>query len=134
MNEIIDDYNENNLYGVWMGMDFNIQTPGEIEYFMEVKKHHQAVKNVAHGGSIAGMMDGVLGVAAFSAVQDVGEHVATVEFKINYLNPALVGDKLIGKGKVVRKGKKLLVVEGIISNENGIVAIATGTFSTYKRK
>jgi len=134
MTEIIKEYNENNLFGNWMEMDFDIKNPGEIEYHMEVKKHHQAVKNVAHGGSIAAMMDGVLGVAAFSAVSEEGKHVATVEFKINFLNPALVGDKLSGKGKVIRKGKKLLVVEGEIANENGVIAIATGTFTSYKRK
>lgn len=134
MTEIIEDYNKNNHFGVWMEMNFNVLNPGEIEYHMEVKKHHQAIENVAHGGSIAAMMDGVLGVAAFSAVAPEGKHVATVEFKINYLNPAIVGDKLIGKGKVIRKGNKLLVVEGEICNDTKVIAIATGTFTSYKRK
>ncbi|MBD81645.1 MAG: hypothetical protein CL840_22185 [Crocinitomicaceae bacterium] len=131
MEDIIADYNKNNLFGIWMEMDFQIDSPGEITYKMEVKKHHQAVENVAHGGMIAGMMDGVIGVAALSSVASEGKRVSTVEFKINYLNPVLVGDKLTGRGKVLRKGKRLVVSSGEISNEKGIVATALGTFMAY---
>ena len=134
MTEIIEDYNENNLYGKWMDMDFEVLSPGQIAYKMTVKKHHQAVSNIAHGGVLAGMMDGVIGAAALSAVASDGKRVATVEFKINYLSPAFVGDNLIGNGNVIRKGKKLLIVQGEISNKKGVVAVATGTFTSYAIK
>ena len=53
---------------------------------------------------------------------------------INYLSPAFVGDDLIGNGNVIRKGKKLLIVQGEISNKKGVVAVATGTFTSYAIK
>ena len=45
-----------------------------------------------------------------------------------------MGDDLIGNGNVIRKGKKLLIVQGEISNKKGVVAVATGTFTSYAIK
>ena len=66
-------------------MDYKVIKPGYIEYKMEVKEAHLATRTAMHGGAMSGFMDGVMGVAALSAVESEEKAVSTIEFKINYL-------------------------------------------------
>jgi uncharacterized protein (TIGR00369 family) len=135
MKEMIEKYRQMNHFGRHMSMDFHINEPGNVEYAMVVDEQHMATLNAAHGGAIAGMMDGILGVAALSAVAEDGKLVATIEFKISFFAPAGLNDILIGNGKVLKKGKKIVFTEGEIRNqEDVLIAKASGTFSAYEPK
>jgi len=113
-------------------MDYKVITPGHIEYDMEVNESHLATRTAMHGGAMSGFMDGVMGVAALSAVEADNKAVSTIEFKINYLSGVFLGDKLKGVGLVLRKGNRILLAEGKIYNQNNeLVATATGTFNAY---
>ena len=91
-----------------------------------------ATPTTIHGGMIAAMMDAVIGVAGLSAVAQEGKLVSTVEFKISYYNPALLGDTLTGKGKVEKKGNRIIYASGEIYNQNNkIIAKALGTLNAY---
>ena len=131
---IIEEYITNNHFGTMLGMDFKIIEPGIVHYYLTINKEHLATPKAAHGGVIAAMMDGVLGVAALSKVADENKVVSTVEFKINYLAPALINDQLLGIGKVEQQGKRIIITTGdiICTNRNNIIiAKAMGTFNTY---
>jgi uncharacterized protein (TIGR00369 family) len=131
-NNLIELYNSTNHFGRFMDMDYTIVKPGEVDYKLKIKENLLATKEAAHGGALAAFMDAILGVASLSAVADEGKLVATIEFKINYLKPALLGDSLIGKGKVLQKGKRILITEGEIFNQkNELIAKAIGTFTSY---
>ena len=65
---IIEQYIAHNNFGKILGMDFKIIEPGTVHYFMTIKEEHLATPKAAHGGVIAALMDGVLGVAALSNV------------------------------------------------------------------
>jgi uncharacterized protein (TIGR00369 family) len=126
-------YAQTNQFGKLMGAEL-INTSAEgIEYRLIIDEKHLATPTTAHGGVISALMDGVLGVAALYVSSEDGNLVSTVEFKINYLQPVLKGDILIGKGKVISAGKRLIIAQGEISCENSgkKVAIATGTFNAY---
>lgn len=115
-------------------MDFKVISPGVVHYTMKITEQHLATSIAAHGGVIAALMDGVLGVAALSAVEKDNLAVSTIEFKINYLAPALLHDVLLGIGKVEQQGKRLIVTSGdiVCTNRNNIVvAKAMGTFNSY---
>jgi uncharacterized protein (TIGR00369 family) len=132
-NNLIELYNSTNHFGRFMDMDYTIVKPGEVDYKLKIKENLLATKEAAHGGALAAFMDAILGVASLSAVADEGKLVATIEFKINYLKPALLGDSLIGKGKVLQKGKRILITEGEIFNQkNELIAKAIGTFTSYQ--
>ena len=125
---ILEDYNAGNQFGKENNLRLNVVSAGHIEYEMTVEEKHFALPEVMHGGAIAGLMDAVLSVAAFSAVAPENKHVATVEFKINYLKTVSVPGKLKGTGKVVKKGKRVLVCKGeIVDGRGDMVAIGTGT-------
>lgn len=130
--DLIERYNSMNHFGRFMQMDYTILCPGVVEYKLTVSENLLATKHAAHGGALAAFMDAILGVASLSAVADEGKLVATIEFKINYLKPALMGDVLFGKGKVLQKGKRILITEGEIYNQkNELIAKSIGTFTSY---
>jgi len=113
-------------------MKLTIIKPGEISYKMEIVPKHLATPTTIHGGMIAAMMDAVIGVAGLSAVAQEGKLVSTVEFKISYYNPAVLGDTLTGKGKVEKKGNRIIYASGEIYNQNNkIIAKALGTLNAY---
>jgi len=129
---ILEIYNKYNNFGRFFDMHYKVIEAGHIEYYMEVKEDLIATKNAMHGGALSAFMDGVAGIAALSAVVDEGRLVSTIEFKINYLQPVYLGDKLKGIGKVLRKGKRVIFSEGKIYNQNNeLIATASGTFNSY---
>jgi len=132
MEKLIEIYNQVNHFGRENNMILTVVKPGEIIYEMEIKDKHLATVATAHGGVIAAMMDGVLGVAALSLVAQDRKLVSTVEFKLNYFKPAYLGDVLKGHGKVDFSGRRILSCSGEIYNQKGdLVAKAMGTFNAY---
>jgi uncharacterized protein (TIGR00369 family) len=130
---LIKTYQQTNEFGKLYGMELEKFEADEILYRLEVKKEHLATPTTAHGGLVAGYMDGVLGLAALYASSENACLVSTVEFKINYLKPVRLGDILIGRGIIISSGKRIIITQGEIINQatQEKVAIGTGTFNAY---
>ena len=131
MSKVIEDYIKNNQFGKHLDMEFKILAPGHIEYYLSTKKNLEAIEGMTHGGAIAGFMDGILGMAALSEVENENKLVATIEFKINYMKPVFTNEQLTGTGKVLQRGKSTLVVEGKIMCGDELKVCALGTFKAY---
>jgi uncharacterized protein (TIGR00369 family) len=130
--EILKLYNEMNHFGRKLNMHFEVVRPGEVTYYLEITEDLLATKVAAHGGALSAFMDAVLGVAALSASGEEGKLVSTIEFKITYLHPAFLGDKLKGIGKVIKQGKRMIFSEGEVFNQkNELIVKGTGTFIAY---
>jgi uncharacterized protein (TIGR00369 family) len=133
-NKLLDKYIHQNHFGKLIGMHFEIVTEGEINYFLKITTDHLATPQAAHGGAISALADAALGVCGLSAVYKEHKVVSTVEYKINYLSPALLNDELTANAKVIQQGKRLLIIECSIvaSNRNDqLIAKAIGTFNAY---
>jgi uncharacterized protein (TIGR00369 family) len=121
-----------NKYDLDNGLHFHIDGPGSITYKMIVLEKHLSSPDTAHGASLAGMMDCVLGLSALSESITHDHLTSTVEFKINFVRPAKLGEELTGKGIVIHKGKSLIISSGEIKNQKGeLVAVGQGTFNSY---
>lgn len=84
-----------------------------------------------HGGVIASVMDSAIAIAVNQQL-DPGEGASTVELKINYLS-SISGGTLWGEGKVIKKGRNIVVAQGEIKNDAGkILAFGTATFMVKK--
>lgn len=132
--KIIEQYNEHNKFGNKIGMHFEIIEPGLVNYYLTINENHLATPLAAHGGVISALMDGLLGVTALSSVEIEKKVVSTIEFKINFLAPALLNDTLKGIGKIEQKGNRLIIATGDIfclNRNNILIAKAMGTFNTY---
>lgn len=90
---------------------------GEIEvalpYRPEVTQQHGFV----HGGVVGMIADVACGYAALSLMPE-GAAVLTAEYKINLMAPAK-GERLVAIGRVVRRGRKLMVCLGEVFAEEG---------------
>jgi uncharacterized protein (TIGR00369 family) len=130
--DILSIYNQHNAFGRHLDMQYEIISPGLVHYHLKVTKDLLATKNAAHGGAIAGFMDAIVGVAALSKAIEDEKIVSTIEFKINYLAPALLGDELLGIGEVIQKGNRIIVSKGEIFNQNKqLIATCIATLNAY---
>jgi acyl-CoA thioesterase len=99
---------------------------------MTIRPKHLATPKAAHGGLIAGFLDAVVGVGALSAVCEEGMIVSTVEMKVSYFEPILLGDHITGFSKMMKRGKRILFMEGEVFNQHGVlVAKAYATLNAY---
>lgn len=131
---LIEKYIENNHFGRLICMDFTIIAEGHVEYHLKISNNHLATPNAAHGGLISSLVDAALGISGLSAVFKENKVVSTVEYKINFLNPALLHDELNAVAKVEQKGKRLLIIccdVFALNRNNTLIAKAIGTFNCY---
>lgn len=121
-----------NKYDIDNGLTFEIHSPGSITYRMTILEKHLSSPNISHGASVAGFMDCVLGLSALSEAITQDQLTSTVEFKINFIRPAKLGEELTGKGLVIHRGKSLIISSGEVRNQLGeLIAVGQGTFNTY---
>jgi len=129
---IVRGYIAANRFGELLEMKFDIEAPGQIAYTMPVTEKHLATPIAVHGGATAALMDATMGVCALSQVIAENKVVSTIEMKISFLAPGQLGDLLTGTAKIIKTGRRILFVEGLIVNQNGKkIAVATGTFNAY---
>lgn len=80
-----------------------------------------------HGGPIAAVIDTV---GDFALAYLVGKPLPTVNFRVDYLRPAIDTD-LIAVAKVRRNGKSVGIADVDVFNEAGVLlAIGRATYST----
>src|SRR5690554_3995615 len=130
--KVLNMYKASNNFGAFLEMDLEVKEDGEVKYTIEIKDKHLATPIAAHGGVIAALIDGTLGVAALTIAGKNQNVVSTVELQVNYLKPVRMGDHLVSIGKVISAGKRLLYVEASVINQDDVlVAKASGTFNAY---
>ena len=80
-----------------------------------------------HGGPIAAVIDTV---GDYALVMLLGRPLPTVNFRVDYLRPA-IGTALIVTAKVRRNGRLVGVVDVDVENEAGqLVAVGRATYAT----
>jgi uncharacterized protein (TIGR00369 family) len=88
---------------------------GYLESRLKILTRHRQQDHYIHAGVIATMADHTAGYAAFSLVPDE-YRILTIEFKINFLEPAY-GRTLICKSKILREGGQILVGESEVFDQ-----------------
>lgn len=126
-----ENYQQINTFMRENGIKHTIHQPGKTTSTMCILEKHLSSPGVAHGGSLAGFMDSSLGFCALTAAIPDGNLVSTVEFKLNYFKPLLLGDKLVSKNKVIRKGKTIIVSITEVYRGEEMVSHGQGTFYVY---
>ena len=86
---------------------------------------HLNPHGTVHGGLLATMLDVAMGEAVAEAG---GERPVTVALTVTYLEPGRAG-RLEATARVRKRGKRLLIVEGEVTQDGDVLADALGTFS-----
>ena len=129
---LIKKYIELNRFGQLLGMQFEILKEGMIEYRMKITEDHLATPHAVHGGSLAALLDATVGVGALSAVCLDNKVVSTVEMKTTFFGPAFLGDELIARSELLKKGNRILFMEAVVCNQrNELIAKASSTLNAY---
>jgi uncharacterized protein (TIGR00369 family) len=118
-----DDFARNGFMA-FIGATIDVPAAGQcvirVEYKPELTQQH----GYFHGAMSGAVADVACGYAALS-VQPPGTSVLAVEYSIHFLEPAL-GDALIGRATVIRKGKRLITCRCDILVERDGVEMLTG--------
>ncbi|MCZ7676413.1 MAG: PaaI family thioesterase [Roseovarius sp.] len=103
--------------------------PGEVEIAAPILESSRQQHGFAHAGLTFAIGDSAAGYAALSTMPEDCE-VLTAEMKINLLAPG-GGDGLIARGRVIRPGRRLVVVQAdVFALRDGAethIALLTGT-------
>lgn len=103
-------------------IDVGVATLG-FEVKAELKQNH----GVVHGGAIASLIDSATAFAIISLLPP-DEHATTVDLTISYLRPLTAG-RAHATAKVLRSGKRLIVVSAELLDDDG--TLAATALSTY---
>jgi uncharacterized protein (TIGR00369 family) len=103
-----------------LGIDVERVGDGHAVFFMDVKAKHKQIHGVVHGGILAALADTTAAIAAYTTLPK-GSEIATVELKINYLEPVPSG-RIKAEARVLRTGRNFVVTECEIFKENGSMA------------
>lgn len=86
---------------------------------------------VAHGGVVGTLVDAAIGAAVAHAISSDRPNVATLEFKVNFHQPARLGDVLTATAELLHHGRQTFVGSARVTNQRGLL-VGSGT-ATYVR-
>jgi uncharacterized protein (TIGR00369 family) len=92
------------------GAELTRVAPGEVEIAMDFREDLTQQHGFLHAGIVATLLDSACGYAAYTLMSPQDDVVA-VEFKTNFLRPAL-GKRLRVLGRVIRSGRSLTACSG----------------------
>jgi uncharacterized protein (TIGR00369 family) len=118
-------------FGQALGYELEEIQEGHARTSLKVTEMHLSPAGVAHGGVISALVDFSMGAALFTTLTP-GERCSTIEFKINYLSPVSLHEKIYCDGKVKFRGRSHAVIEcHVFRDEGKDVAVALGTYNIY---
>ncbi len=109
------------------GFALRLAKSGRVVMAMKVEARHKQIHDVVHGGVLAALADTAGGLASYM-VAPRGSRVATVEMKINYLEPGRNGT-VVADARGRRGGRNLAVRECDLREGKKLVGKALMTFS-----
>ena len=112
------------------GLELKQINETQYEFIVEVKEMHLNTGNIAHGGFLSTIADTGMGTAAHRVAGD--RRCVTINLDMKFISAGLLGDKLKGKVKILKKTNTLIFISCEISNSSDIVTSASGTWKILK--
>ena len=106
-------------------LEIEPQSDGTSVVAVDAVDEHLNPNGAVHGGLLATMIDVAMGTAVATTG---GQSPVTVSLAVTYLEPGRPG-RLEARARVLKRGKRLMVVEAEVVQEGDVVADALGTFS-----
>jgi acyl-CoA thioesterase len=102
------------------GFELQAAGGGRATIGMKVRSYHIQLHNVVHGGILCALADTTGAIAAYTSLPQ-GTHLATIELKINFLEP-VSGGTVVAQAKVLRRGRNFVVSDCDIFNPGKVLA------------
>ncbi len=117
-----------------LGASLDKVAPGFVEIALRPAPAISQQHGFVHAGALTAIADTAAGYAALSLMPP-GRGVLTAELKINLIAPA-VGERILARGKVVKAGRTLTLVQAEVFAESGgeekLVALMTATLMSIE--
>ncbi|MEB3370995.1 PaaI family thioesterase [Saccharopolyspora mangrovi] len=104
----------NSPFTAFLGTEITVCSDGVAELEVSIRKDLTQHHGFAHGAIVGCVADNACTWAAASIVGDV----VTTEYKLHLLAPA-VGEKLIGRGRVLKASSRLVIAAGDVHAVTG---------------
>lgn len=115
-----------------LGMKVESAENGSSLVTMRLREDLLQLYGVVHGGALASLVDGAVGVAVQSTLAE-GEATTTVDLQTMYSRPAVTG-VLSARAALVRRGKTIVFGECRITDEaDNLIAHGTATYMILER-
>lgn len=109
----------------WLGFEVIKLGDGELE--LKASWREDWVLHAVRGYTHSGILSAIVDVAAdYVIAAELGDHVPTIDLRVDFHKPAMQGD-LIAKSKIVRLGSQYSTAEAYVG---GMVASGRGTYFT----
>ncbi len=108
------------------GLELNRIDDNQYEFSVEVKEIHLNTGKIAHGGFLSTVADTGMGTAAHKIAGD--KRCVTINLNMKFISAGMLGDKLLGKVKILKKTKTLVFINCEIYNSKEIIVSASGTW------
>jgi acyl-CoA thioesterase len=116
-------------YAELIGIRMESKGDGRCTCSVEFREALLNPNDVVHGGVIYSMADNSMGGALQSLLKE-NEFCATIEIKIMYLHAAGHSD-LVCHSEVIKRGRRVAVLESDIYSAGKLVAKASGSFAVF---
>lgn len=123
-NKLIEFRNANNAFANLTSCKVTAISQGKAIVEHYTLKDSMNPAGSVHGGLLFTMAD----IAAGSAACSYGSHATTVSSSFNFLRPALNAEKIIATATEIKHGKRLMVFNVTLEDENGTL-LCNGTFT-----
>ena len=110
---LIKDFSQGFI--AYCGFEAVDMRPGSLESKVVIRPEHRQQDGFIHAGVMTAMADHTAGYAAFTLIPE-DQRILTIEFKINFLRPA-IGDAMICRARVIKPGRKILVCESEVYDQ-----------------
>jgi uncharacterized protein (TIGR00369 family) len=104
----------------FLGFSLEAINKGWAVMRLKARTHHKQIHGVVHGRILAALADTVGAMASYTVVPQ-GTAIATIEMKINYLEPVPVG-RVRADAHVLRAGRNFVVTECDVYSPAGKLA------------
>ena len=112
-----------------LGIEIESVEPGHAVLSMQIRHELKQNHGVAHGGSIAAVIDSAMAIAIMPMLAE-NERTTTVDLTIHYLRPLTEGTAR-ASARVVRAGKRVITVSAELFDDQE--KLAATAISTYLR-
>ena len=114
---------------VFLGARLALVEPGYCEIHLPYREELTQQHGYFHGGCMATLADNAAGYAAYSLMA-AEDSPLTVEYKLNILRPG-AGEMLVARGRVVKPGRTLTVVNAdVYAVEGGKESLCVTSLQT----
>ena len=117
-----------------LGASLGEVTPGRVAIELPFREDLCQQHGYLHAGVVSTIADSACGYAALTLCPS-DEEVVAVEFKVNFLSPAL-GERAVAQAEVLRKGRQLAVCRAEVfcyqGDQEKCVAAMQGTIMSVR--